>query len=108
MSQKFPIDEFDSAAIEGGRHRARRTSRDRIREFLRVAVAASIFGLVAIGGLKIVDGTVAFNPADLVAPSPSTAATSVKLTGVTVIDGTGQLGLASKTAHKLLDAGWNV
>jgi hypothetical protein len=108
MPQKFPKDEFDSAPAHGGRHRARRTKRDRVREFLRVLIAASVVGLSAIVGLKIVDGSVVIDPSELIIASPSSSTSSVKLTGVTVLDATGQSGLASKVAHKLLDAGWNV
>ena len=107
MSQKFPTDEFDSVAPHGGRHRTRRTARDRVREFLRIMAASAAVGVVAIIGLKVADGSVQLNPADLIAPSSSTT-TSVKSTGVTVLDGTTQAGLASKVAHSLLDAGWNV
>ena len=107
MSQKFPTDEFDSVAPHGGRHRTRRTARDRVREFFRIMAASAAVGVVAIVGLKVADGSVQLNPADLIAPSSSTT-TSVKITGVTVLDGTSQTGLASKVAHSLLDAGWNV
>ncbi len=107
MSQKFPTDEFDSVAPHGGRHRTRRTARDRVREFLRIMAASAAVGVIAIVGLKVADGSVQLNPADLIAPSSSTT-TSVKSTGVTVLDGTTQAGLASKVAHSLLDAGWNV
>lgn len=71
-----------------------------------MAVAA-IFGFVALFGLRIADGSVVINPADLIDPSP-VATSSVKSTPVTVLDGTSQVGLASKVAHELLDAGWNV
>ena len=107
MSQKFPSDEFDSAPPHGGRHRARRTKRDRVIEFLRVMAVAAIFGFVALFGLRIADGSVVINPADLIDPSP-VATSTVKSTPVTVLDGTSQVGLASKVAHELLDAGWNV
>jgi len=108
MAQKFPKDEFDSATVHGGRHRARRTKRDRVREFVRVLVAATLVGLSGIIGLKIIDGSVVIDPSELVQPSPSASTSSVKATGVTVLDATGQDGLASKVAHKLLDEGWNV
>lgn len=107
MSQKFPTDEFDSVAPQGGRHRTRRTARDVVREFLRIMTASAVVGALAIVGLKIADGSVQINPADLIAPS-SSSAPSVKGTAVTVIDGTSKTGLASKVAHSLLDAGWNV
>ncbi len=108
MAQKFPIDEFDSATGHGGRHRARRTKRDRVREFVRVLVVATVVGLCGIVGLKIVDGSVVIDPSELVQASPSASTSSVKATGVTILDATGQAGLASKVAHELLDAGWNV
>jgi hypothetical protein len=108
MAQKFPKDEFDSATVHGGRHRARRTQRDRIREFVRVLVVATVVGLCGIVALKIVDGSVVIDTSELVQPSPSASTSSVKATGVTVLDATEQEGLASEVAHKLLDAGWNV
>ncbi len=107
MSQKFPTDEFDSVAPHGGRHRTRRTARDRVREFFRIMVASAAVGTIAIVGLKVIDGSVQLNPADLIAPS-SSAGVSIKNTAVTVLDGTSRAGLASKVAHSLLDAGWNV
>ena len=108
MAQKFPKDEFDSATVHGGRHRARRTKRDRVREFVRVLLAATVVGLCSIIGLKIVDGSVVIDPSELVQASPSASTSSVKATGVTILDATGQTGLASQVAHDLLDAGWNV
>jgi len=108
MAQKFPKDEFDSATVHGGRHRARRTKRDRVREFVRVLVVATVVGLCGIVGLKIIDGSVVIDPSELVQASPSASTSSVKATGVTILDATGQAGLASKVAHELLDAGWNV
>lgn len=107
MTQKFPSDEFDSAPAHGGRHRARRTKRDRVREFMRIMAVAAIFGFIALIGLRIADGSVVINPADLIDPSP-VATSSVKTTPVTVLDATSQPGLASKVAHELLDAGWNI
>ena len=70
-------------------------------------VFAAIMGFVALFGLRIADGSVVINPADLIDPSP-VATSTVKSTPVTVLDGTSQSGLASKVAHELLDAGWNV
>jgi len=107
MSQKFPTDEFDSVAPHGGRHRTRRTARDGVREFFRLMAASAAVGAIAIIGLKVADGSVQLNPADLISPSASTG-TTVKSTPVTVLDGTARVGLASKVAHSLLDAGWNV
>jgi hypothetical protein len=70
-------------------------------------VASAAVGTIAIVGLKVIDGSVQLNPADLIAPS-SSAGVSIKNTAVTVLDGTSRAGLASKVAHSLLDAGWNV
>ncbi len=105
MSKKFPTDEFDFLEPRGGRHRARRTKRDRAREFSRILVVAAITGAIGLVGLRILDSGVEFNGAAL--PSASSTAQVVSV-GVTVLDTTGTDGLASSTAQKLIDAGWNV
>ena len=105
MSKKFPTDEFDFLEPHGGRHRARRTKRDRAREFVRVLVVAAIVGTIGLGGLRILDSGVQFDGSGL--PTAS-AASEVVTVGVTVLDSTDTDGLASSTAQKLVDAGWNV
>jgi len=105
MAKKFPNDEFDFVTPGGGRHRARRTKRDRVREFVRVLVAAAAVAGLGLFGLRILDSGVKFD----ISTAPTTSSV-VNLTtvGVTVLDSTDAAGLASKVAHKLLDAGWNV
>lgn len=105
MSKKFPTDEFDFLEPHGGRHRARRTKRDRFREFARILVVAAVAGIIGLGGLRIIDSGVKFDGSAL--PTASTAAEVVSV-GVTVLDSTDTDGLASGTAQKLVDAGWNV
>ncbi len=106
MPKKFPIDEFDSVAPHGGRHRARRTKRDRARELLRVAVVAAVVAGLGFFSLRLIDNGVKFDSGST--PTVSAFADPMKQTGVTVLDSTQANGLASKVAHKLLDAGWNV
>jgi hypothetical protein len=105
MSKKFPSDEFDFLEPHGGRHRARRTKRDSAREFARILVAAAIVGTIGLGGLRILDSGVQFDAPSL--PTAS-AASQVVTVGVTVLDATDTDGLASSTAQKLVDDGWNV
>ena len=47
MAKKFPLDEFDSATVHGGRHRARRTAKDRVLEWIRIFVAAALVAAAA-------------------------------------------------------------
>jgi hypothetical protein len=105
MSKKFPTDEFDFLEPHGGRHRARRTKRDRAREFTRILVVAAVAGIIGLGGLRIIDSGVQFDGSAL--PTASAAAEVISV-GVTVLDSTDTDGLASSTAQKLVDAGWNV
>ena len=105
MPKKFPIDEFDSVEPHGGRHRARRTKRDRARELIRVFAVAAVVAGVAFISLRVIDQGVKFDSGST--PTQSAIADPMKATGVTVLDSTQQDGLASKVAHKLLDAGWN-
>ena len=56
-SKKFPTDELDSLPEHGGRHRARRTARDRVREFLRVLVVATIVAGLGLFALRVVDAS---------------------------------------------------
>ncbi len=106
MPKKFPIDEFDSVEPHGGRHRARRTKRDRARELFRVFVVAAVVAGVAFFSLRVIDQGVKFNSGST--PTQVAFVDPMKQTGVTVLDSTSADGLASKVAHKLLDAGWNV
>ena len=106
MPKKFPIDEFDSVEPQGGRHRARRTKRDRARELFRVTVVAALVAGLAFVTLRVIDQGVKFESVSN--PTQSAFVDPLKSTGVTVLDSTQADGLASKVAHKLLDAGWKV
>ena len=106
MAKKFPIDEFDSAAVHGGRHRARRTAKDRILEWVRLFVAAALVAGFGYGILKFVENSNVFDgylPTSGSTPSASAQA----LPGVTVLDGTGE-DLAAAAGQLLKDAGFNV
>jgi hypothetical protein len=106
MAQKFPIDEFDSVSAHGGRHRAKRTAKDRVFEWMRIFVAATVVAGSAYVGLNMVENASVFS-GEVSAPAPSATATTTD-PGVTVLDASGQDGLAGKVAHLLLDAGFNV
>jgi hypothetical protein len=106
MAKKFPIDEFDSAAIHGGRHRARRTAKDRIFEWVRLFVIAAVVSAVGYGGLKIVEGSSVFD-GYLPGSNPSASASVQALPGVAVLDG-GGAELAAPAAEILKEAGFNV
>ena len=106
MAQKFPIDEFDSVAAHGGRHRAKRTPKDRVFEWTRIFVAATVVAGSAYFGLNIVENASVFT-GEVSAPASSAAATTTD-PGVTVLDASGKDGVAGTVAHLLLDAGFNV
>ena len=106
MAQKFPIDEFDSVSAHGGHHRAKRTGKDRFFEWARIVVAATVFAGSGYFGLNIVENASVFS-GEVSAPAPSAASTTTD-PGVTVLDASGQAGLAGKVGHLLLDAGFNV
>ena len=61
MSQKFPLDEFDSAVAHGGRHRVRRTPKIRALEFVRILVVALVVAVLGYFGLKLVDSANLFS-----------------------------------------------
>ena len=106
MAKKFPIDEFDSATVHGGRHRARRTARDRVIEWLRLFIAAAIVAGVGFGLMKIVDGATVFDgyiPGAAASPSASSSVGPA----VSVLDGGGN-DLAGKAGQLLKDEGFNV
>ena len=107
MAKDFPVDEFDSVTAVGGRHRAKRTVRSRLASFARYAAVTAVLSGSAIVALNITSaGT------DLGAVSaPNTQGLSgfnANGLGVTVVDATEKLGLASKVAMSLFDDGWNV
>ncbi len=106
MAKKFPIDEFDSAAIHGGRHRARRTAKDRIFEWLRIVFAAALVAGLGYGVLKFVENSNVFD-GYLPSSNPSPSASAQALPEVSVLDG-GGAELAAPAGQLLKDAGFNV
>ena len=106
MAKKFPIDEFDSATIHGGRHRARRTAKDRVLEWLRIFVAAAVVAGLGYGTLKYVENSSVFD-GYLPGSNSSPAASISAKPGVTVLDGGGN-NLAGEAGKILRDAGFNV
>lgn len=106
MPKNFPIDEFDSAISGGGRHRAARTAKDRIREWLRVVVAAAVISLGGFLGLTFIGQSSVF-AGYIQSINPTPAASTQALPEVSVLDGGGaELGAAAGQA--LRDAGFNV
>lgn len=107
MAKKFPVDEFDSATQVGGRHRARRTAKARIFEWLRVFLVAIVVGALAYGGLKIADNAAIFEGV-ISNASPSPTASVETRPEVGVIDGTGTEAAGVPFSSQLVDAGYNV
>lgn len=109
MAKKFPEDEFDAAPVHGGRHRRRRTNRDRFGEFVRVTAAAAILTAAGFYALTFVSNQAIFT-GDTSSQQPDTGAVDFKGNGVglAVVDGSGRKGEASLAGNKLLDANWNV
>jgi hypothetical protein len=106
MSQKFPLDEFDSAVSHGGRHRVRRTPKIRALEFLRIVVVALVVAVVGYFGLKFVDSANLFSTAE---PVPTISVTDIaKGLEITVLDATTEGGTADRVAATLVDGGFNV
>jgi hypothetical protein len=106
MAKKFPIDEFDSATVHGGRHRARRTAKDRIFEWIRIFVAAALVAGVGYGGLKFIENSSVFD-GYLPSSNPSPSASVESRPAVVVLDG-GKEDVAAKAGQLLKDAGYNV
>jgi LytR cell envelope-related transcriptional attenuator len=108
MSQKFPTDDFDLTNEVGGRHRARRSSLDRLLEFVQVIVAGAVLSGVGFFALQIVSNSTGVG-LDVGLPVANTNQFSqANGIGVSVIDSSKSNDAASKLAQKLLDAGWNV
>ena len=106
MSQKFPLDEFDSVASHGGRHRVRRTPKIRALEFLRIVVVALLVAVVGYFGLKFVDSANLFSTSE---PVPTISVTDIaKGLEITVLDATTTTGTADRVAATLVDGGFNV
>ena len=106
MAKKFPIDEFDSVLQHGGRHRARRTAKDRIVEWVRLFSAAVLVAAVSYGALKFVENSSVFN-GYLPSGGSSAAPTAASLPEVVVLDGGGH-DFAGAAAQILKTAGFNV
>jgi hypothetical protein len=106
MSQKFPLDEFDSAVSHGGRHRVRRTPKIRALEFLRIVVVALVVAVVGYFGLKLVDSANLFSTSE---PVPTISVADIaKGLEVTVLDASTTSGTAERLAATLVDGGYNV
>ncbi|MEY3677846.1 MAG: hypothetical protein RL351_1073, partial [Actinomycetota bacterium] len=106
MAKKFPIDEFDSATVHGGRHRARRSAKDRVLEWIRIFVAAALVAGLGYGGLKFVENSSVFDGYLPSSNSSADASISAK-PGVQVLDG-GDENLARDAGRLLKDSGFNV
>jgi hypothetical protein len=106
MSQKFPLDEFDSVVSHGGRHRVSRTPKIRALEFLRIVVVALVVAVLGFFGLKWVDSANLFSTSE---PVPTISVTDVaKGLEITVLDATTTSGTADRVAATLVDGGFNV
>lgn len=105
MAKDFPKDEFDSVTGPGGRHRAKRSLGSRLVSFLRYAAVSVSLALIGITVLNITSGSSVVNLGTQTVVQDQFKAGGL---GVTVIDGTDKKGLASKVAHQLFDAGWNI
>jgi hypothetical protein len=106
MSQKFPLDEFDSVVSHGGRHRVRRTPKIRALEFLRILVVALLVAVVGYFGLKLVDSSNLFSTSE---PVPTISVNDIaKGLEITVLDATTTSGTADRVAATLVDGGFNV
>lgn len=105
MSDKFPKDEFDAAPEHGGRHRVRRTAKNRVFEFFKIASLSALVALVGYGGLKGLDSLNLFTDSSTAIAQP---AAEVQKPIVVVLDATEQDGFAAKWALTLSNAGFNV
>ena len=105
MSKKFPLDEFDNLPAHGGRHRIRRTGVDRVREFVRYMIMAVVVASVGFFALTWADSGVIFNGS---VPQPTASADSNLGYPITVLDASGQDGIAGTLGHKIMDAGYTV
>ena len=112
MAKKFPLDEFDAASVHGGRHRARRTGKDRALEWVKIFGAGILVAGAAWGVLKVADASSVFEGV-ISNASPSPTATEDARPGVAVVDGSGKTDDAKIAAGQLFaadleTAGFNV
>jgi hypothetical protein len=108
MPKEYPLDEFDFVPAHGGRHRIRRTSGQRVREWFLVLTATVVITAAGFYGFKMLGDSnnfTAFAPTDNGGDTQVVNATGP---GVTVIDATSKANLATDVAKKLLAAGFNV
>jgi len=109
MAKNFPTDEFDSVGTVGGRHRAKPSAGTRLLSFTRYASVTLALSVAGILTLDVISGSTTFT--DVITRGTTNtgqAGFNANGLGVTVIDGTDKAGLASKVAHSLFAAGWNV
>lgn len=102
---EFPRDEFDAAPSHGGRHRVRRTARNRVLEFLKIASYSAVVALLGFVGLKAIDSLNFFDASSVVTTQPVVEKLKPL---VVVLDGTAKNGNATAVAEALLNAGYNV
>jgi hypothetical protein len=105
MAKKFPIDEFDKLPPHGGRHRIRRTASVRVREFFGYMLAAAVIASVGFFALTWADSSNIFSGTVQTVAEPGDP---LKANAITVLDATGEDGVAGTLAHKLLDKNWKV
>ena len=105
MSDKFPTDEFDAAPVHGGRHRIRRTAKNRILEFLKISAFSAVVALAGYAGLKGIDSLNFFTDTTIVVAQP---VVEEQKPLVVVLDATDEVGLATKWATALTAAGFNI
>lgn len=103
MAKKFPLDEFDAAASHGGRHRARRTAKDRVLEWTKIIGAGILVAGLSWGVLKVADASSVFEGVISIA-SPSPTVSEDARPGVAVVDGSGKTSEAKIAAGQLFAA----
>lgn len=108
MPNQFPLDEIDAAPVHGGRHRIRRTSADRVREWFIVLTATVVITGAGFYGFKIASDSSIFNSFSPTDSGGDIQTVSEAGPGVAVIDAAGKKQLATAAATTLLDAGFNV
>ena len=110
MAEKFPIDEFDRVTAPGGRHRQPRTGKVRFLSFLGYAISAMVISALGIAGLSLTTLNTELTGGTGVAQANNHDLDKFKASGlgVTVLDASNRVGLATKVATQLSGEGWNV